>query len=244
MLNDQDRMKVLLLKTLVEKERRDLPREDVLWALTHLERGAYSRPDDFSFPEIAALVNPIACNGFTMRSIGKPDWKWETQASEGALSRGVQAFGITAECLPVNAFLIVRPWIRAHADTTNKAFEQLRSCTVDLSVRKGDDFAQLLHQAPIDDYLIAQDGIGVRSLSPILKDRAPAFAACGLSMGPPGPYDGWMTPLQQIDPKKAFGIFCSGGSTISLDIQGSKDLKSDPMTVIAGLTVMEYSTKS
>lgn len=242
MLTDQDRMKVLLLKTLVEKERRDLPREDVLWALTHLERAAYSRPDDFEFPEIACLVNPIACSGFTMRSVGKPGWKWETALSEGALSRGVQAFGIAVECPPMNAFLIVRPWIRAHADTTNKVFEQLRSCTVDLSVRKGDEFSQLLRQAPIDDYLIAQDGIGVRSLSPILKDRPPAFAACGLSMQPSGSY-GWMVPTQEIDPKKAFGIFCAGGSTISLDIQGPKDLKSDPMTVISGLTVMEYSTK-
>lgn len=245
MLNDQDRMKFLMLQHVAKEERRDLVHEDVLWLLEKLRPAFYSRPDEFEFPERAALINRIACNAFEMLQAGKPDWKREQELPEGILSYEVEVFGINLSCPPTNAFLIVRPWIRAHLETSDQAFEQLRSCSLTLLV----DGKEFLSKAPIADYLITMDGVGIRSLSPVLRcpgECGKVFPACGLEIiHSKNPYRSFVSQEggNIAVPEKNFGIFCTGNCPISMTIQGPSGIKNEAMKVVSGLTVMEYTTK-
>ena len=226
MLSDEERKKLGALNHLVHEQGKDLSREQVKWLLARL-RASLSRPDEFDFPEYAALINPQEKNAFALRRYLKPNWS--APSSLEASAGKVEVLDVSAECPRTNAFMLIRPWIRMSGQAEDEDFEKLRLSSVELT----SDGVVLLSDSPIDDFLIANDGGGMRGFSPTV--RAPndyVYPAVELNPGD-----------ATADPMRPLGIFLPDQTRVRLFIKTSAKQGEWKARIIAGLTVMEYTTK-
>ncbi len=228
MLSDEDRKRLAFLTHVVD-QGKDISKDEVRWLIARL-RTNLSHPDEFDFPDYTALLNRKKEIAYAVRRFLKPDWKASCGVAENTLPDGVETFFHKAECGVNNAFMVVRPWVRVHANTPEDLFEQLRRCTIQC---KFDDDA-LVDWAPIDDFLIAQDGGGIRGWSPIIDGMGfkHVYIACELH------------PKElTADPAKKLGIFVPNHTVVRVEIKAPKDLKHPAFEIITGFTVMEYTTE-
>lgn len=230
MLSDDDRKKLAFLNHLVLEQDKDISRDEVKWLLGRL-RASLSRPDEFNFPEYACLINEKERNAFALRRYLKPNWTKTMPVEEATLGNGAEVFSVSAECMKSNAFLLVRPWIRALSKVSDEAFDKLRLCSLSLSV----DDVMLLKDCPIDEYLIAKDGGGMRAASiPVRAPNEYVYPAVELNMAD-----------ATAEPTKPLGVFLPDQTFIRLFLKtppghgGWEDAE-----IVAGLTVMEYTTRS
>ena len=228
MLTDEDRKKMAFLAHVVE-QGKDISREEVRWLLDRL-RMNLSHPEEFDFPDYAGLIDRVKEIAYGVRRFLKPDWKESCDIPENGLPGGVETFFLRAECGKNNAFMVVRPWVRVHANTSDEVFEQLRRCT--LLCKFDDD--PLVNNAAIDDYLIAKDGGGVRGWSPIIN-----------AIGYKHVYEAVALDSKDLtaDPSKRFGIFIQNKTIVRIEIKAPADLKHPAFQIISGFTVMEYTTE-
>lgn len=228
MLSDEDRKKMGFLYHVVEKGE-SISREEVRWLLDRL-RMNLSHPDEFDFPDYAGLFDRVKEVAYAVRRFLKPDWKSSCQLAENSLVEGVETFFYRAECGQNNAFMVVRPWVRVHANTSDEVFEQLRRCTIQCKF----DEAPLIDNAPIDDYLIAKDGGGVRGWSPTINPMGHMNVYLAVALN---------TKEQTADPSKRLGIFIQNKTIVRLEIKAPPDLKHPAFQIISGFTAMEYTTE-
>jgi len=228
MLTDEDRKKLAFLAHVVE-QGKDISREEVRWLLDRL-RMNLSHPDEFDFPDYAGMIDRVKNVAYAVRRFLKPDWKSLYDIPENSLPEGVETFFLRAECGQNNAFMVVRPWVRVHANTTEAVFELLRRCTVQC---KFDD-DPLVDRTPIDDYLIAKDGGGVRGWSPVINPMGYMHVCLASPLDP---------KEQTADPMKRLGIFVRNKTIVRLEIKAPADLKHPAFQVVSGFTVMEYTTE-
>jgi hypothetical protein len=228
MLTDEDRKKMAFLAHVVE-QGKDISRDEVRWLLDRL-RMNLSHPEEFDFPDYVGLLDRVKNIAFGVRRFLKPDWKDSCDIPENGLTVGTETFFLRAACGQNNAFMVVRPWVRVHANTSDELFEKLRRCTIQC---KFDD-DPLVDNAPIDDYLIAKDGGGVRGWSPIIN-----------AMGYKHVYEAVALDTKEMnaDPSKRMGIFVQNKTIVRLEIKGPSDLRHPPFQVISGFTAMEYTTE-
>lgn len=226
-LNDDDRRKLAFLNHLVLIEKKDPVREEVIWLLDRL-RMNLSHPDEFEFPDYACLVNKKDEEAYALRRFLKPDWSAHLDVAENTLSEGVETFFLRTNCIVNNAFLVVRPWVRVHPNTSEDTFEKLRRCTI---TAKFDDDA-LVNKAPIDDYLIAKDGGGIRAYSPFINpiDNKYVYIATLLDK------DNFAVLTSTI------GIFLARYTIVRIEITAPPDLKHERFQIVSGFTAMEYTT--
>src|SRR5579871_6021383 len=230
MLNEDDRKKLAFLNHLVLEQEKDISRDEVKWLLGRL-RASLSRPDEFDFPEFAGLINPMKKNAYALRRSLKPNWTKTMFVAEASTGNGAEVFSVSAECLNTNAFLLVRPWIRAHSKMSDEAFEKLRLCSLSLMI----DGVMLLQDSPIDDYLIAMDGGGMRAASPGV--RAPneyVYPAVELN-----------TSDATADPYKPLGVFLPDKTMVRLFLRTPPGHTGwEEAQIVAGFTVSEYTTRA
>lgn len=228
MLTDEDRKKMAFLTHVVD-QGKDISREEVRWLLDRL-RMNLSHPDEFDFPDYAGLIDRVKEVAYAVRRFLKPDWKDSCDIPENGLPSGIETFFLRAACSQNNAFMVVRPWVRVHSNTMDETFEKLRRCTI---VCKFDD-VPIIENAPIDDYLIAKDGGGVRGWSPIINP-----------MGHKNVYLAVELDQKELtaNPAKRLGIFVDNKTIVRIEIKAPADLKHPPFQVISGFTVMEYTTE-
>lgn len=228
MLSDEERKKLGFLYHVVE-QGKDISREEVRWLLDRL-RMNLSHPDEFEFPDYAGLIDRVKEVAYAVRRFLKPDWKASCNVYENSLVGGVETFFLHAACGQNNAFMVVRPWVRVHANTSDGVFEQLRRCTI--QCKFNDD--PLVDNAPIDDYLIAKDGGGVRGWSPVMD-----------AMGYKHVFLASLLDQKEMtaDPSKKLGIFVQNNTIVRLEIKAPADLKHPSFQIISGFTVMEYTTE-
>lgn len=229
MLKDAERKKLTFLKQLVVDQNKDISREEVRWLIERLCT-LFSKPDEFQFPEYAALVErrepPYA---YALRRILKPNWMWSLDLPENSLATGAELISFHTTTDGQSAFLVVRPWIRVQVDAKDGLIEQVRACSLDLSI----DGVKVLVDAPVDDFLTAQDGVGLRGISPeiYLTREMRLFPAVELSED------------HKALPDSPIGVFVPNNNLIKLVIKGPSGHKNDPIKLVAGLTAMEYTTK-
>jgi len=228
MLTDEDRKKLAFLAHVVE-QGKDISREEVRWLLDRL-RMNLSHPGEFDFPDYAGLIDQVKDVAYGVRRFLKPDWKSSYDVPENSLAEGVETFFLRASCGQNNAFMVVRPWIRVHANTTDEVFEQLRRCTIQC---KFDD-SPVINKSPIDDYLIAKDGGGVRGWSPVINPMGHKHICLAVALN---------QKEMTADPAKRLGIFVQNKMIVRMEIQAPADLKHPPFQIICGFTVMEYTTE-
>jgi hypothetical protein len=126
--------------------------------------------------------------------------------------------------------MVIRPWVRVHANTTDEVFEQLRRCTIQC---KFDD-DPLVNNAPIDDYLIAKDGGGIRGYSPYINPIGYKHVYLAVKLD---------EKEFTADPSKPLGIFIPNKIIMRIEIKAPAGLKHPPFQVISGFTAMEYTTE-
>lgn len=228
MLTDDDRKKLAFLTHVVEQDK-DISRDEVRWLLDRL-RMNLSHPDEFDFPDYAGLIDRVKGVALAVRRFLKPDWKVSCNIPEDSLVGGIETLSLRAECGQNNAFMVVRPWVRVHANTSDELFEQIRCCTIQCKF----DNDPIVNNAPIDDYLIAKDGGGVRSWSPIID-----------GMGYKHIYEAVLLDPKELtaDPSKRLGIFIQNKAIVRIEIKGPADLKHPPFQIVSGFTTMEYTTE-
>lgn len=228
MLTDEDRKKMAFLYHVVE-QGKDISRDEVRWLLDRL-RMNLSHPDEFEFPDYAGLIDQVKEIAYAVRRFLKPDWKSSCDVPENGLTVGTETFFLRATCGQNNAFMVVRPWVRVHANTTDEVFEKLRRCTIQC---KFDD-DPIINNAPVDDYLIAKDGGGVRGWSPVINPMGNKHVYLAVELD-----EKEMT----ANPAKRLGIFIQNKTIVRIEIKGPSDLRHPPLQVISGFTVMEYTTE-
>lgn len=228
-MNYAERKKLAFLNHLVVEQGKEASPEEVRWLLDRL-RATLSRPDEFDFPEYAALINPAKKEAFALRRLLIPNWTWRFDLPKNALTSRARLVSFSTQCDVHAAYLVIRPWIRVHADTKDSVFEQLRTCSVKLTF----DGVEVLVEAPIDKFLLAKDGGGLSWLSGLYVTR-----------------DMLVFPAVELDPKslealpeRPLGVFAPNNTRIELEIKGPSGHENDPMQIIAGLTAMEYTTKA
>lgn len=228
MLTDEDRKKMAFLTHVVE-QGKDISREEVLWLLDRL-RMNLSHPDEFEFPDYAGLIDRVKDVAYAVRRFLKPDWKSSCDIPENSVAEGVETFFLRAECGQNNAFMVVRPWVRVHANTSDEIFELLRRCTIQCNF----DGSPVIDNAPIDDYLIAKDGGGVRGWSPVINPMGHKYICLAAALD---------QKEMTADPMKRLGIFVQNKMVVRIEIKAPADLKHPAFQVISGFTVMEYTTE-
>lgn len=228
MLNEEGRKKLAFLAHLAKQGDPVAP-DEVRWLIAQLQ-STLSRPDEFEFPEYAAIYDPKRAQAFALLRVERPNWQTETAIEKDGLGARVEIFDRVAECDTHAAFLIVRPWIRIHSSVPESAVEVLRRSSITMTL---DDVA-VIRAAPIEDYLIAKDGGGLRYWMEFLRpvDKT-IYSAYSLNM-----------ETCEADPHKPLGIFVANKTAVRIEIKGDEGSKHDEVRVIAGLTAMLYTTKA
>jgi hypothetical protein len=203
---------------------------DVKWLRDIIEKLALLKPDEFDFPKYAALVNPIACNAFAMRYHRTEVFRNTVALSFSLFTGGTDLLNLTTNSQVCDAILLIRPWIRLGAQTGKEALEIVRKGLVTFTL----DGEKLCEKASIDEFLIDENGYGVRK-KPFALGRIKTsclFGGCGLNSE------------HQADASKDLGIMMVNGTHVVLTLHGQADAPGTPVSVTAGLVAATYTTKA
>lgn len=233
MLNDEERKKLAFLGHLVGEEGKEASKEEVLWLIDRLKKTAFmSPPNEFEFPEYAALIYTPKHEAYALRRFRNPGWERDLELKENGLAEGVDVFEVSADCDQFSAFLVVRPWVRVHLGVADADLDHLKKSTIRVSF----DDVYVLHETYLEDYLILRDGSSLKAYPQpihITRDISKyAFPAVCL--------DGDM----KADPMKPLGVFAPRDTMVRIRLEGKTGRKNGPMKVTTGLCVMEYTTKA
>lgn len=227
MLSEADRKKLAFLNHLVVEQGSDISRDEVKWLLGRLQSFLF-RPDEFNFPDYACLINEKEQAAIALRRHIKPNWSKDLILKPAPDGRGAEVLCVAAECPTHNAFLLVRPWIRALPEVPDADFERLRLCSVGLTL----DAETLLSDSPIEEILIAKDGGGLRL--PVLL-RSPSHYVYPAAELMPGDAN--------ADPTKVLGVFVPNTMVVRLFVKTPPNFDGWSVKVVAGFTVMEYTSR-
>jgi hypothetical protein len=222
-MNDEDRKKLVFLDQLV-KQGKTASDEEVRWLIDSL-KGMLSRPDEFDFPEFAALYAPSEHKAYALLRVGMPNWTKDFEIPENCLSSNATIFEQYPDCDPYSAFLVVRPWIRV----LEGSIETLRRCTLSLDC----EGTVLMNKSPVDFYLIGQDGAGFhRWMDQVRALQHSILSAFAMVEG-----------KREADPDKLLGIFVGRNTPVRLKLHGPKSESPASIKLRVGLTAMLYTTK-
>lgn len=225
------------------------------WLTETLRRSFTERPDDFMFPEYAALVSSISGlsttdeSGRWISALGAPpapgssencayalrikkkmDWRATCELGGPRLNpeECAHVFSVMTDCPNTDAFLAVRPYVRAHAETPPAFFEELRRCSISVT------FANypILDHAPIDDYLISPEGKSFRNLPP--EFYVPSDARwCRKAVG--------FGPNHEVHSRFLLGAFLPKSLGVLISLTGPK--MSAPVKITCGLVAAHYTSQ-
>jgi hypothetical protein len=223
-MNDEDRKKLTFLDQLV-KQGKTASDEEVQWLIQKL-KGMLSRPDEFDFPEFAAIYSPMEHQAYALLRVGMPNWAKDFEIAEDWTGSTITIFEYRPDCDPFSAFLIVRPWVRV----LEGEIEPLRRCTLTLDCED----TVLINKSPLDFYLIGQDGAGFHRwqdhVRPLQHSILSAF--------------GMVEGKREVDGDKLLGIFIPRDTPLRVKLQGPKSENPTKAKLRVGLTAMLYTTKA
>lgn len=197
--------------------------DDVLALCETIKRLSHLRPDEFEFPEYAALVNPIAHMAYTLRFNGR-----SAAQNVVALQPGNgPIFEMTTESRVTDAELFVRPHIELVEPKTAEAMGALRLENISVEV----DGERVVRNHAIDEFLIGLDGRSVRKTQFSFSGLVPGtlFTAVTLKDG-------------EAVRNNVIGIFLPNASRVRIWI--SRSLGIVPMTLRVGMVLATYTTRS
>lgn len=229
--------------------------EKLRWLTETLKRSLTERPDDFKFPEYAAILTSVpglattdergrwvpalgqsgTVSGETMayalRILKKMDWRTTCEVGGPGLKpeECAHVFSKKTDCPSTDAFLAVRPYVRAHMGTSPDLFEELRRCSISVTFV---DYAILDH-APIDDYLISPDGKWFRNLPPefyVPQDAPWCRRAVGFGRN------------FEAHSRLLLGAFLPKELGILVSLSGPK--MSGPVQITSGIVAAHYTSKA
>ena len=192
-----------------------------------IDRLSRIKPDDFDFPEYAALVNPISCTAFAMRFDGR--WSIDETLVIRELERGLLSFTRTTESQPCDALLATRAYVRVAPQASQLVIEELRKAVLTLSI----DGEPVIDRESLAGYLALPDGWGVRRIPRLLRLRTQSlFTGVGLN------------DEAEADPGLHYGIMLPNGSQIQMELGLNDCTFTGPVTLAAGLVLGRYTTKA
>lgn len=226
MLSEKDLKRLEDIERVIDAE--DMPSLDnIRWLCGKVRAVRFARPDEFDFPTYACLINLEKQVAYALRYFETPGLRRETEISKGALREGVEVFSATPVFPETDGLLIVRPWVRPVAGTSEDLFEEIRQCSLSLSF----DGKSLIDKRPIESFLMTPEGAGLRTTPELLVHQPGAhvhLAAC--------------LKGNEGDPSQPLGCFVVTNTRISLALVSPAGRPSDKLKVVAGLTCARYTT--
>lgn len=181
---------------------------DFAWLKDAAAKLARATPQEHEFPRYLALVHSNACQAIPLRFLKRIFPEHELVLDSGF--HGGEVLSFTHPLGPVEAALVVRPWVRPESTISPTSLDVLRAWRLSILV---DDAILLEH--PVEEFLVGPDGFGYRehafSLpqppSMVLKAAAydpPVGSRFGMGAYPYTPefdllsdYPGWFLTAQQ-----------------------------------------------
>lgn len=203
--------------------------EEICWLCSELRRKG-GRPDEFEFPEYAGIVNWNEEKACAVRYLRRPNLRRDVIIQKDELRNGQEILRVNTQLEEYEALMVVRPWVRAHAETSAGHLEELRRCTLTVAV----DESKLVDAEAIDEFLIAPDGFGFRA-NPVkifVSRDTKAFGAVAMD-----------EERNEADSRIKFGCFITSGDVISVVVTGPTGISDGPLRLIAGLTAALYTTR-
>ena len=229
-------------------------KEKLRWLVETLKRSLTERPDDFKFPEYAAILTSVPgistvdeegrwvsalgeptpssdeTTAYALRIVKKMDWRSTCELGGSSLKpeECAHLFSMATDCPNTDAFLAVRPYVRVHAETNSSLFEELRRCSINVTF--GD--YPIIDHAPIDDYLISPDGKWFRNLPSefyIPRDARWCRRAVGFGKD------------FEAHSRLLLGAFLPKGLGVLVSVTGPK--MSGPVQITSGIVAAHYTSK-
>ena len=192
-----------------------------------IDRLSRIKPDDFDFPEYAALLNPISCTAYAMRFDGRYSIDETLVIQE--LERGPLTWTRTTWSQPCDALLATRAYVRVAPPASLLAIEELRKAVLTLRI----DGEPVIDRESLAGYLALPDGWGVRRIPRLLRLRTQSlFTGVGLN------------DEAEADPGLHYGIMLTNGCQIRMEIELHDCTFTGPVTLAAGLVLGRYTTKA
>lgn len=203
------------------------------WLLGLVLRLAEPRPDEFDFPEHAVLCNPISQSAFALRYA-------RIEPFELFLEPPLYSFEKEFPCEAGDAFLLVRPYVRAGTARNSEAAHALRAACFRLEV----DGEPVCPDEPLSRFLVWESGVAESRTAPLVRPdprSAALYPAFGLHPNRTrGTLDGSAAP--EIDGERPLGIFLPKNTIVRGRISYRFPVLPDVRLSAGGLTAL-YTTR-
>lgn len=199
---------------------------DATWLCETIKNLTYRAPDDYSFPEYLALINPFAGNAYALRFKERHPIECKSRF-EGAARHTLLDHTTTNQL--TDAVILIRPYIRLHRPMVDwSVISDFLSSEVLMTV----DGERVL-MTTVNDHLIFQDGSFSRKFPWKFVRRYPNqsfFTACLI--------DG----ENVADGANPQGIACPNATRIVVELSRSQPF-SGVLALTTGLVAASYTTE-
>lgn len=197
------------------------------WLLELVRRISLLGPEEYQFPEYAALVNLISASAYAMRYARREPFSKETQLVPTTYDTDLMDW-ITSSP-PCDAILFIRPFVRLPKNTPDNVREQVGKWRAAIII-DGEDVEKSL---PLDDLLVKPGSIRKNPFS-FHHNLRSLFPGCALD------------EQQQALRAEQYGVMLPNGSRVQLVIRELTGLSTFGQQIIitAGAVAASYTTKA
>lgn len=198
--------------------------DEVRWLIDVLARVSSGAPNEFEFPQYAALYNPEISRAYAV--VYRESLQVEQRITCFGTVTDTQLLDQMITEQVCDATLLVRPYVRIVRGQADSV-EALRRFTLTMEI----DGVKVMKVA-LEESLIGPAGELYRKIPWSVKWRStyPLFPAVVLNEN------------AEADPSKFLGIFCPNGTRIKVEMLGSGVIHGD-MEIAVGLVAARYTTK-
>lgn len=214
-------------RKLSEIERSNSKTKTEEWLLGLVRRISDLKPEEYLFPQYAALVNLMSDSAYAMRYARRESFLKETQILTTTHPYDIDLLDWTTSSRVCDAILLIRPFVRLSPGTPAAVRAQVGKWRSTLTI-DGEDLEKGML---LDDILVQENGDGVRK-NPFSfsKNVAGLFPGCGLS------------ERQEADRDDQYGVMLPNGSRVNLVI--SFERPEQEIRITAGVVAASYTTKA